>query len=70
MDNDARLAVAGEWWQGAARGKNNVVMMTIGTGIGTGVVIDGRLLYGQHFKRVLWVGILCWIIRAVGVMRE
>lgn len=50
MDNDARLAVAGEWWQGAARGKNNVVMMTIGTGIGTGVVIDGRLLYGQHFQ--------------------
>lgn len=37
MDNDARLAVAGEWWQGAARGKNNVVMMTIGTGIGTGI---------------------------------
>ena len=29
---------------------DNVVMMTIGTGIGTGVVIDGRLLYGQHFQ--------------------
>lgn len=50
MDNDARLAVTGEWWQGAARGKNNVVMMTIGTGIGTGVIIDGRVLYGQHFQ--------------------
>lgn len=50
MDNDARLAVTGEWWQGAARGKSNVVMMTIGTGIGTGVIIDGRVLYGQHFQ--------------------
>ncbi|MDH6306528.1 glucokinase [Parabacteroides sp. PF5-5] len=50
MDNDARLAVIGEWYQGAARGKNNVVMMTIGTGIGTGVVIDGKVLYGQHFQ--------------------
>lgn len=50
MDNDARLAVAGEWQKGAAHDKTNVVMMTIGTGIGTGVVIDGRLLYGQHFQ--------------------
>lgn len=50
MDNDARLAVAGEWRHGAGQGKRNVVMMTIGTGIGTGVVIDGRLLYGEHFQ--------------------
>jgi glucokinase len=50
MDNDARLAVLGEWQQGAARGKRNVVMMTIGTGIGTGVIIDGNVLYGQHYQ--------------------
>ncbi|MCC8197630.1 MAG: ROK family protein [Tannerellaceae bacterium] len=50
MDNDARLAVVGEWCAGAAQGKNNVVMMTLGTGIGTGVIIDGSLLYGQHFQ--------------------
>lgn len=50
MDNDARLAVAGEWRQGAAQGKDNIVMVTIGTGIGTGVVIDGKILYGQHFQ--------------------
>lgn len=50
MDNDARLAVVGEWYQGAAGGKNNVVMMTIGTGIGTGVIIDGKVLYGEHFQ--------------------
>ncbi|WP_298646533.1 ROK family protein [uncultured Proteiniphilum sp.] len=50
IDNDARLAVLGEWQQGAARGKRNVVMMTIGTGIGTGVIIDGNVLYGQHYQ--------------------
>lgn len=50
IDNDARLAVLGEWQHGAARGKRNVVMMTIGTGIGTGVIIDGNVLYGQHFQ--------------------
>lgn len=50
IDNDARAATIGEWQLGAARGKQNVVMMTIGTGIGTGVVIEGRLLYGQHYR--------------------
>lgn len=50
MDNDARLAVVGEWYAGVAKGRNNVVMMTIGTGIGTGVIIDGNVLYGQHFQ--------------------
>ncbi|MDR3267528.1 MAG: ROK family protein [Tannerella sp.] len=50
MDNDARLAVVGEWYCGAADGWNNVVMMTLGTGIGTGVIIDGKVLYGPHFQ--------------------
>lgn len=50
IDNDARLATLGEWKYGAAKDCNNMVMMTIGTGIGTGVVIDGTLLYGEHFQ--------------------
>lgn len=50
MDNDTRLATIGEWKYGAGRGVENVVMMTIGTGIGTGVVIDGRILYGEHYQ--------------------
>ena len=49
MDNDARMAMLGEWTCGAGRGTRNMVMMTIGTGIGTGVVIDGRPLYGQRW---------------------
>lgn len=50
MDNDARMAAIGEWKYGAGKGLNNLVMMTIGTGIGTGVVIDGQVLYGEHFQ--------------------
>lgn len=49
IDNDARMALAGEWKSGAAKGRENVVMMTIGTGIGTGAVVDGRLIYGRNF---------------------
>lgn len=50
LDNDARLATLGEWQYGAAKGHGNVVMVTIGTGIGTGVIIEGKLLYGKHFQ--------------------
>ena len=49
MDNDARMATVGEWLYGAGKGCGQMVMMTIGTGIGTGVVLDGRLLYGRNF---------------------
>ena len=50
MDNDARMATVGEWRHGAAKGKDNVVMMTVGTGIGTGVIVNGQILYGKHFQ--------------------
>lgn len=50
MDNDARMAVVGEWKYGAGRGSDNVVAMTIGTGIGCGVIIEGRLLKGVHYQ--------------------
>ncbi|MDR1593440.1 MAG: ROK family protein [Prevotellaceae bacterium] len=50
MDNDARAATLGEWRYGAGKSYDNVVVVTIGTGIGTGVVIDGKPLYGKHFQ--------------------
>ncbi len=50
LDNDARMAALGEWKHGAGKGYNNLVMMTIGTGIGTGVILDGKVLYGEHFQ--------------------
>lgn len=46
LDNDANCATLGEWWLGAARGARIVVGITIGTGVGGGVVIDGRLFHG------------------------
>jgi glucokinase len=46
LDNDANCATVGEWWQGAARGGTNVIGMTIGTGIGGGLILDGRLFHG------------------------
>ncbi len=47
IDNDARMAMVGEWKRGAGKGCDNLVMMTIGTGIGTGVVVDGKPIYGR-----------------------
>jgi glucokinase len=46
IDNDANCATLGEWWLGAARGARNVVGMTIGTGIGGGLILDGKLYHG------------------------
>jgi len=47
LDNDANCATLGEWWCGAARGGRNVVGMTIGTGIGGGLILDGKLYHGS-----------------------
>jgi glucokinase len=46
LDNDANCAVLGEWWMGAARGTRNAIGITIGTGIGGGIIIDGKLFHG------------------------
>ncbi len=46
LDNDANCATMGEWWRGAAQGTRNVVGLTIGTGIGGGIVLDGKLYHG------------------------
>lgn len=46
LDNDANCATLGEWWLGAARGAKHVVGLTIGTGIGGGLILDGRLFHG------------------------
>jgi glucokinase len=46
LDNDANCATFGEWWQGAARGCKNVIGLTIGTGIGGGIILNGALYHG------------------------
>jgi glucokinase len=50
IDNDARMAAVGEWKYGAARDTQDMVMMTIGTGIGSSAVLGGKLLRGRHFQ--------------------
>lgn len=49
VENDVNLAVLGEHWRGAARGHQNCAFISIGTGIGAGIMIDGRLHHGHHF---------------------
>ena len=48
IENDARMALLGESYAGAARGFTDVVMMTLGTGIGGVAMIEGKLLHGKH----------------------
>ena len=44
--NDANLAALGECWQGGGKGCRNLVMFTVGTGVGAGIVCDGRIIAG------------------------
>jgi glucokinase len=48
LGNDANLAALGEWKHGAGRGTQNMIYLTISTGIGGGVIADGRLLLGKR----------------------
>ena len=49
-ENDARMALLGEWQFGAGKNSSDMVMVTLGTGIGSAVLIDGNLLKGKHFQ--------------------
>jgi len=55
IDNDGNLAAYGEYWAGAGRGSDDMVMLTLGTGVGAGVVIDGEILHG-HFENAAELG--------------
>lgn len=47
LENDANAAAVGEMWLGAARGFRNVICVTLGTGVGGGVILDGKLWRGS-----------------------
>ena len=46
--NDANVAALGEYWKGGGQDCENMVFVTLGTGVGGGIVIEGRLLHGAH----------------------
>lgn len=48
VGNDANVAALGEMWLGAGKGQKNMVMITLGTGVGGGVIINGKPVVGAH----------------------
>lgn len=48
VGNDANVAALGEMWQGGGAGYSNLVMVTLGTGVGGGIIINGRIVTGAH----------------------
>ncbi|MBQ2927674.1 MAG: ROK family glucokinase [Oscillospiraceae bacterium] len=46
--NDANVAALGEFWKGGGQGCDNMVFVTLGTGVGGGIVVEGNLLHGAH----------------------
>jgi glucokinase len=46
VENDAKALALGEGWRGAARGRRHFMAMVVSTGVGGGIVVDGRLLHG------------------------
>lgn len=56
LDNDARMALLGELYAGAAQGASDVVMITLGTGIGGAVLVGGKPLRTKHVHAGCWGG--------------
>ena len=48
VGNDANVAALGEMWQGGGKGYQNVIMITLGTGVGGGIIIDGHVINGSN----------------------
>jgi glucokinase len=48
VGNDANVAALGEMWKGGGRGFDSIVMVTLGTGVGGGIIVDGKIVAGAH----------------------
>ena len=46
--NDANVAALGEMWKGGGVGYRNMIMVTLGTGVGGGIIVDGKIVTGHH----------------------
>lgn len=49
VDNDVNVAVLGEQWKGVAKNKQNVILITLGTGVGCGIILNGQLFRGSSY---------------------
>ncbi|MEB9611141.1 ROK family protein [Bacillus cereus] len=58
IDNDVNCAAFGEKWNGSGREKDNFIMLTLGTGIGGAIFIDGKLYRGHSFSAGEWGNML------------
>ncbi|MFJ1104682.1 ROK family protein [Bacillus sp. GX] len=58
VENDVNCAALGEKWKGIGNGKRNFIMLTLGTGIGGAIFIDGELYRGQSFSAGEWGNML------------
>ena len=66
VENDANAAALGEWWKGAGVGANSLICITLGTGVGGGIILDGNVLHGTSWMAgeighttVIRDGLLC-----------
>ena len=50
IENDARAALIGEWKYGAGKGYNDIALLTLGTGVGSAVLSEGKLYKGKHCR--------------------
>ena len=48
VGNDANVAALGEMWQGGGKGEKNMILVTLGTGVGGGIIINGKIVVGSH----------------------
>lgn len=48
VGNDANVAALGEMWKGGGRGTKNLIVVTLGTGVGGGIIVDGKIVVGAH----------------------
>lgn len=48
VGNDANVAALGEMWKGGGEGTSNLIMVTLGTGVGGGIIVDGKIVTGSH----------------------
>jgi glucokinase len=66
IENDVNLAALGEHWKGAARGMRNAVFVSVGTGIGSGIIINGEIYHGSSWA----AGEVSYFIADIDTLRD